>query len=597
MNDTLEIPAPTVITHETRQLLGSIFSGSPKGNAQAWNLDELAVKVDWDRKRTLWMIYGDCDAAVVEAVFKRISRCSKVAMVPTDIHLASSLNAKQRNRLDQWLGAKRLSIIAGGNVEQRAAEVLKLIDIDHLDSWKPVLPPLLLEERSEEVRALFRELSAGINTKTLHKSTRLQMSSLFLRNALINAPLAWVDKPLDAYKDCLKNRPVLLVSAGPSLNKQLDLLAANQDLFTVLAVDTVWPILNAKGIQPDFLVALDPITPASWPINGIDGHTQFLVDMGCSPDIVWSHNRNHLFTTCNQMIFDGVAEMGAMADPLETGGSVATSAFCLARWLGGNPVILIGQDLALTGGKDHADGYMYAYDESHLKARTMAGYDVEGYYGDTVRTERQLLFYKTWFESQIKALPPESMVINATEGGARIHGSLQLPFAQVCEQIRSTSLRKPLLPKRPEVEVNVPHMLKLEEALHGMKDKVLALQDLAREGLEACDRPLKKASGKQMKRIDEINAEIRQFDRRAKMMVEVFGMTELEKVRYATHIRQDMQSISDSVGKYREVYQKFLDASEKSIELIDRIACLYEKVRLTQRFDIAYMKEALGPVN
>ena len=100
-----------------------------------------------------------------------------------------------------------------------------------------------------------------------------------------------------------------------------------------------------------------------------------------------------------------------------------------------------------------------------------------------------------------------------------------------------------------------------------------------------------------MKRIDEINAEIRQFDRRAKMMVEVFGMSELEKVRYATHIRQDMQSISDSVGKYREVYQKFLDASEKSIELIDRIACLYEKVRLTQRFDIAYMKEALGPLD
>lgn len=597
MNDILEAPTPTVITHETRQLLDSIFSGSPTGRALPWNLDELAIKVDWERKRTLWMIYGDCNAAVVEAVFKRISRCSKVAMVPTNLDLACSLNPKQRNRLDQWLCAKRLFIITGGNVEQRATEVLKLIDIDHLDSWKPILTPLLLAERPDEVRALFRTLSAGINTKTLHKSTRLQLSSMFLRNALINAPLAWVDKPLEAYKDCLKNRPILLVSAGPSLNKQLDLLAANQDLFTVLAVDTVWPILNAKGIQPDFLVALDPVTPASWPVNGIDGHTQFLVDMGCSPDIVWSHNRNHLFTSCNPIISSVVVDMGALADPLETGGSVATSAFCLARWLGGNPVVLIGQDLALTGGKDHADGYMYAYDESYLKVRTVTGYDVEGYYGDTVRTERQLLFYKTWFEDQIKALPPEYMVINATEGGARIHGSLQLPFAQVCEQVRATSLRKPLLPKRPEAQVNVPHMLKLEKALQVMKDKVLTLQELAREGLQACDRPLKKASGKQMKRIDEINAQIRQFDRGAKMMVEVFGMTELEKVRYTTHIRQDMQSVSDSVGKYREVYQKFLDASEKSIELIDRIACLYEKVRLTKRFDIAYMKEALGPVN
>jgi hypothetical protein len=262
--------------------------------------------------------------------------------------------------------------------------------------------------------------------------------------------------------------------------------------------------------------------------------------------------------------------------------------------LGANPVVLIGQDLALTGGKDHADGYMYAYQKDHLKARTNAGFDVDGYYGGTVRTERQLFFYKTWFEEQIKALPPENLIINATEGGACIKGSLQLPFALVCDQIRATSLRKPVFPERDPTPVNVEHMQKLETALESTQVKVKELQALAKEGLQACDPSQKKPSPRQLKKIDEINAAIKKFDRRAKLMIEVFGMSELEKVRYTAHIKEDMNTLGDAVTKYREAYQKFFDASKKSLQMLDRVALMYKKVRETQRYDIAFMKEALG---
>lgn len=78
------------------------------------------------------------------------------------------------------------------------------------------------------------------------------------------------------------------------------------------------------------------------------------------------------------------------------------------------------------------------------------------------------------------------------------------------------------------------------------------------------------------------------------MMIEVFGMSELEKVRYTAHIKEDMNTLGDAVAKYREAYQKFFDASEKSLLMLDRVALMYKKVRETQRYDIAFMKEALG---
>ncbi len=41
---------------------------------------------------------------------------------------------------------------------------------------------------------------------------------------------------------------------------------------------------------------------------------------------------------------------------LPTGGSVANSAFSFAQQLGAKTIVLVGQDLALTDNKTHADG-------------------------------------------------------------------------------------------------------------------------------------------------------------------------------------------------------------------------------------------------
>lgn len=41
---------------------------------------------------------------------------------------------------------------------------------------------------------------------------------------------------------------------------------------------------------------------------------------------------------------------------VDTGGSVATNAFSLLYKIGLKTIILVGQDLALTGNKTHADG-------------------------------------------------------------------------------------------------------------------------------------------------------------------------------------------------------------------------------------------------
>ncbi len=586
--------AAVLINKDAIAQLDQILQNASAARPSTTNLQDLAVEVNWSRQRTVWVVYGAGEIQAIEEIIQRISACSVVALVQASGQDDYELTAKQRKRITGWLNKERLFIIAGGSVEQRARKIAGLIDIDTMDGWKPILSKQTLKDHGQDVGEFLRVLASCINTKTMHKSTRLLMSGKFLRNALINAPLAYRPTPLDVYRNALHQRPALVVSAGPSLNKQLPLLAENQDLFTILAVDTVWPILHKHGIRPDFLVALDPKTSPSWPANGLDEQTHFMVDVGCSPKMVWSHNRNHVFTSCHSQVNACLADFGGLADHLSTGGSVATTAFNLAELAGANPIILIGQDLALTGGRDHADGYLYKYDEAHLKARTNAGYDVEGYYGDRVRTERQLLLYKNWFEDRIKTLSPDRMVINATEGGARIAGALQIPFAQVCAEIRSTSMRKnPPMPSG-HTAVDMAHMARLSANLAQMIEKVQAFQQLGRDGLQCAEQSPRRASQKQLSAIDDINLAIKEFDPSAKLLVDVFGMLELEAVRYSTVIKKDLKGLTDAVAKYRAVYQHLVESADRALAMLQKISRLYAQVQQHQSFDPAFMKEALG---
>jgi hypothetical protein len=551
-----------------------VFQGSPEHAPQATDLNDLAVEVDWTKKRTVWMLYGACHADTLDEVLSLVTECSKVVVLEANHPDAYHLTAPDRERLREHLLQERLSIIVGGSLEQRVNKLLERIDINKMDGWKPLLSQAQMNLRPEDTRALFSRLAAGINMKVLNKNTHLVVSLPYLRNALINAPLANQVARLKDWKQSRKDRPVLVVSAGPSLNKQLALLTEHQDLFTILAVDTVWPILQKHGIVPDAILAIDRISRPSWPRNGVSEDTAFCVDLGCAPRLVWSNDHNHVFLSCKPDIYDLLKDLGAQAEVLRTGGSVATSAFQLAEELGGNPIVFIGQDLALTDGRDHAEGYLHVYQPERLAKITEDGFDVAGYYGGQVRTERQLLFYKTWFEGRIKALP-ERLIINATEGGACIAGAAQLPFATVCKEIRSTSMRKtPLMGFQPE-RIDLEYMEKLCEGLDKLKERVREFGEIARRGREICKRTGPKPSKKQLARIDKINIELRSHEKNSTMVVDVMCMAQLESIRYKAHIGEDMEKMSDVVKKYDQVYANLEAGTAVALLTLDKVQAFY----------------------
>ena len=107
---------------------------------------------------------------------------------------------------------------------------------------------------------------------------------------------------------------------------------------------------------------------------------------------------------------------------LPGGGSVATLAFSLVCHLGFDKIILVGQDLAFTGNKSHADG---TFKETMAVEDTKDFLMVPGNVEKMVPTREDFDNYRKWFEEFIEYWKgiKDVQFINATEGGALIKGT------------------------------------------------------------------------------------------------------------------------------------------------------------------------------
>ncbi len=219
-----------------------------------------------------------------------------------------------------------------------------------------------------------------------------------------------------------EGRPGILVSAGPSLNNNIDELKNAVGKALIVATDTALKPLINHGILPDAFVTVDPSKPlVLFDNDGVWNIPMILMENG-NAQVVEKHKGRKFFSVTWEGTGRTLYERFDKKLPfLETGGSVANNAFSFLRDCGCNPIILIGQDLAYTNKKSHADGTFR--DKMQDVDMTQRRYiEIEDIYGNITYTTADFKHYLEWFEEKINDLE-DVRVIDATEGGAKIHGA------------------------------------------------------------------------------------------------------------------------------------------------------------------------------
>jgi len=348
----------------------------------------------------------------------------------------------------------------------------------------------------------------------------------------------------------------IIVSTGPSLHKQLALLKEIQDFVTIFCIDASFPILCREGIKPDIVLSMEriPLTSEFYKksdekcfegvifeltsivheelINSIKGGT---IQMSMRP-----------FGYTAYMGFDKWGYIGI-------GMSAANMAYELAVFARFTNVIFIGQDLAYgDDGATHTKGHIINEERLEEQFGSSDLY-VEKYGGNgKVKTAPMWKMFLNFFERDIAETPYPVNVINSTEGGARIHGTKEIPFAEALKLV-SKEHKKERIKLQKESDEYIKKCL--EDAKAKVKDIV--------------------AYSTQMKEMIE------------KLFLDVTAMTEkLEKLNKEKRLEElNFQEIYNLVNRIDDVKDLFLD--EKFVRLfIDAV----QSFVLNQELEIAKIR-------
>lgn len=302
---------------------------------------------------------------------------------------------------------------------------------------------------------------------------------------------------LDLIQKIKTTNTAIIISTGPSLVKQLPLLKTIKDHATLLSADASLPILERHGIKPDVVFSIERVADTAEFYRRTSREFQEGIICAMSslshPLLVESVNGATLQMNMRPFGYTryfNLPEYGYIG----IGMSAANMAYEAAFHGKFETIILIGQDLAYgEDGKSHSEGHVFG----SLKEQK-GDFEIEAYGGNgTVRTSKIWNMFRNFFENDIyEAQKHGVMTVNATEGGARIHGAVEMCFGDAIEKYVDTACTKePIVLTPPDSETVAAKMAevdkkieKMENYVETMQKKVSALFEKVSETIENLDR-------------------------------------------------------------------------------------------------------------
>ncbi len=291
-----------------------------------------------------------------------------------------------------------------------------------------------------------------IALQVAHENSRIQIERglIIQSNIIQNLPAILRSMTLQSFTHRFLDVPAVIIGAGPSLNRNIEELKLASPGTLLISTDTALrPLLN-RGIHPHFVVACDPLKLNHRHFQGIpsleNAILAYLPETNAAIlDQYAAHPRLLCLHDLQSKLLQRIATFLHIQKPFQRRMNVGYCAFMLARDLGCSPIILAGMDLAVSpGGMSHAEGTANISRveaspngervrlQGNVETGEMPLVPVEGYDGETVYTFTYFAQILRTMQETIADCPMP--IIDATEGGARKRGAVQMPLREALKR-------------------------------------------------------------------------------------------------------------------------------------------------------------------
>ena len=382
------------------------------------------------QKDMVFIVFGFGLAYHIEALLKKCQGIEGIKVIVIEPCKDILIKALQIRDLSNILANSSLSLVTTSKESTLSKQLEKVLPIDLVTSGN--INVLLKESLTNNI-PIYNDYAKRIRRYLIDaevsRNTLLAFSTKWTNNNFENLHSILDSRPIINLYNKFTDIPVIIVAAGPSLDKNIHLLPKTKGKAVIIAVGTSFKSVCKQGIEPDFVFSID----------GGDIQGEIFKDVEESetwlgyapmvyPQVSAVFPKKFLLRTGSSI--DWINTITGNVGDIEGGPSVANFAFEFATKIGGNPIIFIGQDLALSENRTHAKNTIH---EKNVITDKSFLVEVESINGGKVYTRRDFHSMLTRYQIMIEQLGGKFKVIDATEGGALIPGTDIMPLKEAID--------------------------------------------------------------------------------------------------------------------------------------------------------------------
>lgn len=295
------------------------------------------------------------------------------------------------------------------------------------------------------------EAKKQINANTEKKFLKLWSQNLIKNFLFVSEHPVF---SLEIFQSCFQNYPALIFAGGPSLERDIKIFShIDLSRVIVIAVDTAARAVQRARIKIDFVISGDPQYANFKHIQDVNiGNTVLIAEATSYPHTLRLATR----ATClfsQQLPLETFFFAEAKKHKknislicLDSGGSVATSAFSFARYLGAHEIYFSGLDLSFINKQTHFRGstfeeatHRFSSKINSAQTQLLASlFSVQAFYAASnanteknqgmqkreteVLSDAKMRMFAWWFESKIHEYGKDISVFTFSDKGLHIPG-------------------------------------------------------------------------------------------------------------------------------------------------------------------------------
>ncbi len=534
------------------------------------------IKKETEKDLDLVFIFGIGAGYLINA-FKKLN--INIAVIEPSIKFFNLLI--DNFKLDKILEDNITFFIGGDDIE----DIEKFISITNTKKVKFFITRSYANLFNEEALFYQSKVLSIVDKKIININTISRFDKLWAYNIASNVAEISTHYGVNKFFDKYKNIPAIIVSAGPSLEKNIRKLKEIKNKALIIAVDTAIKPLFSHNISPHFIITIDPQKKNSKYFRNVNFKESVLIaESSVDKEAIDSFNGavyfiNSIFPLAKYFM----EELGDRGD-ITTGGSVSTAAYDFAIRIGANPIIMVGLDLSFPNYQTHIKG-SYHEENFFTEIYKLDSYDSRIYkvliagnlreekniYNEKVWTDSRFDMYKNWYEEQCLKYK-KNKFYNATEGGIIINGMENIKLEELIKKFNDIEINIDKDDKNIERKNEI--LIKIKNGLIKIDGEISKIKPYVLNALELCEKI--NSELKRHRKVDKLLENLNEFD------IKILNISKVNEFLGIT-MQKTIKAITEGFIFEDEKYDKSIVNSYK----------LYEAMKESIDFNRYIIKRAL----